>query len=169
LIFASPEFAIGFVVAVMAHVLCSSPSPVRNAAITVTFLITCCHAPYTVRAVTAATTFSGATRRKAIARCCCKSNNGRRFSRTCPTICGSGCRVRKGRQVNRLACCQRSSSGRWAIFTAPPRVSNQASSGRWRSLKLLTLVLSDLSMILRQTTHLASSPPLLGTREGVSE
>jgi len=50
-----------------------------------------------------------------------------------------------------------------------PRLDNQASSGRWMSLKLLTLVVSNLSMILRQTTHLAASPSLLGTSEGVAE
>jgi hypothetical protein len=45
----------------------------------------------------------------------------------------------------------------------------QASSGRWMSLKLGTLVVSKLSMTFRQTTHFAASPSLLGTSEGVAE
>ncbi|MFY9835163.1 MAG: hypothetical protein WAK55_01595 [Xanthobacteraceae bacterium] len=48
-------------------------------------------------------------------------------------------------------------------------IDNQASSGRWMSLKLPTLLASNLSMILRHTTHLAVSPSLLGTSEGVAE
>jgi hypothetical protein len=46
---------------------------------------------------------------------------------------------------------------------------DQASSGRWMSLKLGTLVVSKLSMTFRQTTHFAVSPSLLGTSEGVAE
>jgi hypothetical protein len=45
----------------------------------------------------------------------------------------------------------------------------QASSGRWMSLKFGTLVVSELSMTFRQTTHFATSPSLLGTSEGVAE
>jgi hypothetical protein len=37
------------------------------------------------------------------------------------------------------------------------------------SLKLPTLVAFDLSMTLSQTTHVAASPSLLGTSEGVAE
>jgi hypothetical protein len=46
---------------------------------------------------------------------------------------------------------------------------NQASSGRWMSLKLPALVAFDLSMTLLQTTHVAASASLLGTSEGVAE
>jgi hypothetical protein len=46
---------------------------------------------------------------------------------------------------------------------------NQASSGRWMSLKLRTFFASGPSMIFRQTTHVLASSPLLGTNEGVSE
>jgi hypothetical protein len=64
-----------------------------------------------------------------------------------------------------------------AILLASSLLSNlaavyeddQASSGRWMSLKLGTLVVSKLSMIFRQTTHFAVSPSLLGTSEGVAE
>jgi len=49
-----------------------------------------------------------------------------------------------------------------------PRLNTQASSGRWMSLKLRTLFVSNLSMILRQTTHLAASPSFLGTSDGVA-
>jgi hypothetical protein len=45
--------------------------------------------------------------------------------------------------------------------------SFQSSSGRWTSLK--SLVVFDLSMTLWQTTHVAASPSLLGTSEGVVE
>ena len=44
----------------------------------------------------------------------------------------------------------------------------QASSGRWMSLKLGILVVSE-SITFRQTTHFATSPSLLGTSEGVAE
>jgi hypothetical protein len=54
----------------------------------------------------------------------------------------------------------------WRLLT---REIGQASSGRWMSLKLGTLVVSKLSMTLRQTTHFAASPSLLGTSEGVAE
>jgi hypothetical protein len=37
------------------------------------------------------------------------------------------------------------------------------------SLKLSTLVVFDLSITLWQTTHVAASPSLLGTSEGVAE
>jgi hypothetical protein len=37
------------------------------------------------------------------------------------------------------------------------------------SLKLLALVAFDLSMTLSQTMHVAASPSLLGTSEGVAE
>jgi hypothetical protein len=37
------------------------------------------------------------------------------------------------------------------------------------SLKLLILFVFDLSIILWQTTHVAASPSLLGTSEGVAE
>ena len=47
------------------------------------------------------------------------------------------------------------------------RTLRQSSSGRWRSLKLG--IVSGLSMTLRQTTHFAVSPSLLGTDEGVAE
>jgi hypothetical protein len=49
------------------------------------------------------------------------------------------------------------------------REISQASSGRWMSLKLGTLVVSKLSMTFRQTKHFAASPSLLGTSEGVAE
>jgi hypothetical protein len=75
----------------------------------------------------------------------------------------------------------RKTSGSFAIFAAIRRASSrvsslptvckdhQASSGRWMSLKLGTLVVSKLSMTFRQTTHFAVSPSLLGTSEGVAE
>jgi hypothetical protein len=44
---------------------------------------------------------------------------------------------------------------------------NQASSGRWMSLKVPVLVALELCMALLQTTHVAASASFLGTSEGV--
>jgi hypothetical protein len=75
----------------------------------------------------------------------------------------------------------RNSSGSFAILAAIRRASSlvskrlvireigQASSGRWMSLKLGTLVVSKLSITFRQTTHFAASPSILGTSEGAAE